>query len=62
MAIPGSVFGHQSWGMGSLPTSGGLRPGMLLIILQHVRQAAVAKNYPAGNFNSTEVEELCVMC
>lgn len=50
MAIPGSVFGRQSWGMGSLPTSGGSRPGMLLIILQHVRQAAVAKELSCWKF------------
>lgn len=58
-AVSGDIFGRHRWGGGMLPASGvWMRPGMPLKRVAMPRTAPAAKNDPAHNARSAEVDKL----
>lgn len=49
------IFGYHSW-RGTIAYNG-WKPGMLLSVLQHIRQPLATKNYPAPKVNTVNVKK-----
>ena len=52
----GDILVSTAWGIELLPACSVLRPGVLLNILQHTSQPAIAQTYLTPNINSVMAE------